>query len=144
MPAGAAMTGWLAGANVGHVGAAADLTYDAAHAGTGRKALADLLEHDFHRVLDEDSVVVVGQGALIGADGEAALAHAMELATRSKSKLLVLHSAASRVGAMDVGATCESGVEAALVIAKVIYCTRWTGNTSPAPHWMFSHRSRYR
>ena len=112
---------WLAGANVGHVGAAADLTYDAAHAGTGRKALADLLEHDFHRVLDEDSVVVVGQGALIGADGEAALAHAMELATRSKSKLLVLHSAASRVGAMDVGATCESGVEAALEGAEVIY-----------------------
>ncbi|MGR3624673.1 MAG: NADH-quinone oxidoreductase subunit NuoG [Limimaricola sp.] len=112
---------WLAGANVGYVGVAAELTYDAHHAGTGRKALSDLLGHEFGAVLDEPSVVVVGQGALTGADGEAVLSHAMELATRSKSKLMVLHSAASRVGAMDVGAVSEGGVEAALEGAEVVY-----------------------
>ncbi len=112
---------WLAGANVGHVGEAADLSYDHYHAGSGRKALAETLEHKFDKVLEEPSIVVVGQGALTGADGEAVLAHAMELCERSKSELLVLHSAASRVGAMDVDAVTEGGVVAALEGAEVIF-----------------------
>ncbi len=112
---------WLAGANVGLVGEPVDLTYDYTHVGTGRGPLSRTIEHKFTRILDEDSVVIVGQGALTGADGEAVLSYAMELASRTKSKFMVLHSAASRVGAMDVGATSEGGVEAALESAEVIY-----------------------
>ena len=66
-------------------------------------------------------MVIVGQGAIREADGEAVLAHAMKLAEATKSKLMVLHSAAGRVGAMDVGAVTEGGLEAALDGAEVIY-----------------------
>jgi len=48
------------------------------------------------------------------------LAVAMELATRTQSGLLVLHTAAARVGAMDVGCTTEGGIAAALNGADVV------------------------
>ncbi|MEC7964448.1 MAG: molybdopterin-dependent oxidoreductase, partial [Pseudomonadota bacterium] len=67
------------------------------------------------------SVVIVGQGALREADGLAVLAAAQKLAEDTGSKLMVLHTAAARVGAMDVGAVTEGGVEAATNGAEVIY-----------------------
>ena len=69
----------------------------------------------------QSSVVIVGQGALNEADGEAVLAHAMQLAANSGSKLMVLHTAASRVGALDVGAATEGGLLSAIEGAEVIY-----------------------
>ncbi|WP_461306197.1 NADH-quinone oxidoreductase subunit NuoG, partial [Albidovulum sp.] len=112
---------WTRGARVGLVGEAADLTYDHDHVGTDRAALAGLLDHDFGAVLDQPSIVIVGQGAIRDADGEAVLAHAMKLAEATRSKLLVLHSAAARVGAMDVGAVTEGGLAGALDGADVVY-----------------------
>ncbi|MRX50594.1 NADH-quinone oxidoreductase subunit G [Paracoccus sp. S-4012] len=113
---------WLHGAKIGLIGPAADLTYDYAHVGTDRAALAGLSGAD---ITDETrakpTVVVVGMGALREADGEAVLAHAMRLAENSASKLLVLHTAASRVGAMDVGAVTEGGLAAAIEGAEVIF-----------------------
>ncbi|MEM9212175.1 MAG: molybdopterin-dependent oxidoreductase, partial [Pseudomonadota bacterium] len=67
------------------------------------------------------SVVIVGQGALTGADGEAVLAAAMMLAEQTQSGLLVLHTAAGRVGAMDLGFTTTGGMAKALAGADVIY-----------------------
>jgi NADH-quinone oxidoreductase subunit G len=55
------------------------------------------------------------------ADGEAVLGHAMKLAENSNSKFMVLHTAASRVGALDVGAVTEGGLEAAMNGAEVVY-----------------------
>ena len=112
---------WLAGAQVGLVGEAVDLTYDYAHAGTDRAALEGLLDHEFGEVLEQPSIVIVGQGAINEADGEAVLAAAMKLAEATKSKLMVLHTAAARVGAMDVGAVTEGGLDKALDGAEVIY-----------------------
>ncbi len=112
---------WTKGCNVGLVGEAVDLTYDYAHVGTDRAALAGLLDHKFGPVLDVASIVIVGQGALQEADGEAVLATAMQLAEATKSKLMVLHTAASRVGAMDVGATTKGGMKVALKDAEVVY-----------------------
>ncbi|MGB7262842.1 MAG: NADH-quinone oxidoreductase subunit NuoG [Albidovulum sp.] len=112
---------WINGAKVGLVGEAVDLTYDYAHVGTDRAALAGLLGHKFGAVLDAPSVVIVGQGAIREADGEAVLAHAMKLADATKSKLMILHTAASRVGAMDVGAVTEGGLAAALDGAETVY-----------------------
>ncbi|MDD7970134.1 NADH-quinone oxidoreductase subunit NuoG [Roseinatronobacter alkalisoli] len=112
---------WLAGASVGLVGEAADLTYEYVHAGTDRAALQSLLDRDYGAVKDAESVVIVGQGAIREADGEAVLAAAMKLAEDTGSRLLVLHTAASRVGAMDIGCTTEGGIEAATNDAEVIY-----------------------
>ncbi|WP_347267142.1 NADH-quinone oxidoreductase subunit NuoG [Paracoccus sp. (in: a-proteobacteria)] len=113
---------WLRGARVSLVGDLADLTYEVTHLGNDRAALARLsgLEvTDAARA--EPSIVIIGQGAIREADGEAVLAHAMKLCEATGSKLLVLHSAASRVGAMDVGAVTEGGLLAAIDGAEVIY-----------------------
>ncbi|MBI1217692.1 MAG: NADH-quinone oxidoreductase subunit G [Rhodobacteraceae bacterium] len=113
---------WSAGAKVGLVGAAVDLTYDYAHVGTDRAALEKLVAMD---ISDETkakrTIVIVGQGAINEADGEAVLALAMKLAENTASKFLVLHTAAGRVGAMDVGAVTEGGLPAALDGAEVVY-----------------------
>ncbi|MEE2859712.1 MAG: NADH-quinone oxidoreductase subunit NuoG [Pseudomonadota bacterium] len=110
---------WIHGAQVTVVGEAVDLTYDYAHAGADRAALAALL--DKAEASDKPGVVIVGQGALREADGEAVLAHAQALAEATGARLLVLHSAASRVGAMDVGAVTEGGLTAAIDGAEVIF-----------------------
>ena len=112
---------WLNGANIGLVGEKVDLTYDYHHVGTGRDDLVGLLSHTFGKVLEVPSVIVIGMGALQEADGEAVLSQAMKLAEETKSKLMVLHTAAARVGAMDVGAVTEGGLTAAVDGAEVIY-----------------------
>ncbi len=101
---------WLAGARVSVIGAAADLTYDYTHLGTDRGALDKASPQ-------EDTIVIVGKGALQDADGAAVLAACMALSGR----MLVLHSAAARVGAMDVGAVTEGGMDEAMDGAEVIF-----------------------
>ncbi len=112
---------WLNGAQIGLVGQPADLTYEYTHVGTDRVALESLLDKDYGAVKDAPSLVIVGQGALREADGLAVLAAAQKLAADTESKLLVLHTAASRVGAMDIGAVTEGGMAAAIDGAEVIY-----------------------
>ena len=112
---------WTRGANVGLLGEAVDLTYDYAHVGTDHAALQKLADQEIGDTKDVESLVIVGQGALQAKDGEAVLAAAIKLAENSKSKLMVLHTAASRVGALDVGAVTEGGVMVALEEAEVIY-----------------------
>ena len=113
---------WARGAKIGLVGEKVDLTYDYAHVGNDRAALEGLSSA---QITDETrakpTLVIVGQGAIRDADGEAVLAHAMQLAANSNSKLLVLHTAAGRVGAMDVGAVTEGGMHAAVEDADVIF-----------------------
>ncbi|MBC7145881.1 MAG: NADH-quinone oxidoreductase subunit G [Thioclava marina] len=109
---------WAKGGNVSLIGAACDLTYDYAHLGTDRAALAKAVAE---AGATEGALVIVGQGALNEADGEAVLAHAMKLAEAMGGKLMVLHTAAARVGAMDVGAVTEGGLLAAIDGAEVIY-----------------------
>ncbi|SHF24803.1 NADH dehydrogenase subunit G [Ruegeria intermedia] len=101
---------WLAGATVKVIGPAVDLTYDYDHLGEDRAALANAKAGN-------DAIVIVGQGAVSEADGLAVLAAAQALSGR----LFVLHTAAARVGAMDVGAVSEGGLEAAIDGAEVIY-----------------------
>ncbi len=112
---------WLNGAKIANIGPQADLTYDVFQMGDGRGALIDLQKHEFDDILEKPSVIIVGMGALREADGAAVLGHVMEAAARTNGKLMVLHTAAGRVGAMDVGAVTEGGLEAAIDGAEVIY-----------------------
>ena len=111
---------WANGANISLVGEAVDLTYDYAHVGTDRAALNSLLNKGNDADKDAASIVIVGQGALREADGFAVLGAAMQLAAETNSKLMVLHTAAARVGAMDVGAVNENGMDG-INAAEVIY-----------------------
>ncbi len=107
-----------------------DLTYDYHHVGGDRQALVDLAEADHAGAKDKRSVVIVGMGALREADGAAVLSQAMKLAEGSNSKLMVLHTAAGRVGALDAGVVTQGGITAA-----------WTGPRSSIT-WGGPTRSR--
>ena len=105
---------WTRGAKIGLVGAPVDLTYDYFHLGTGRDGVRKLLEGGHEDALSRETIVIVGMGALTSSGGKGALADAMAFAEATQSKFLVLHTAASRVGALDVGAVNAGGVEGAL------------------------------
>jgi NADH-quinone oxidoreductase subunit G len=98
---------------IGVIGPHADLTYHATFLGDGPGLLAALTDgsHDFAQVLRDAKhpMIIVGQGALTRPDGAAVLAAAWALA-QSVGALLgdwhgfnVLHTAAARVGALDLG-----------------------------------------
>ncbi|WP_304613484.1 NADH-quinone oxidoreductase subunit NuoG [Paracoccus sp. (in: a-proteobacteria)] len=110
---------WARGAQVTVVGPAVDLTFDYDHAGTDRAALSALL--DKAKQSEDAGIIIIGQGALREADGEAVLAAAQAHAQTTGARLLVLHTAAGRVGAMDVGAVTEGGMSAAIDGAQVIF-----------------------
>jgi NADH-quinone oxidoreductase subunit G len=112
---------WTRGAMIGLVGPAADLTYDYTHVGTDRAALASLLRQDVSGLAGKRTLVIVGQGALTDSDGEGVLALIEAAGAMSDAGVLILHSAAARVGAMDVGAVTEGGIDAALDGAEVVW-----------------------
>ena len=87
------------------VGEANDLTYDYEHLGIGADAIAKIAKQKgFKRPM-----VVVGEDALVRADGQAVLAAAHDAAVKigaisdTWAGFGVLHTAAGRVGALDVG-----------------------------------------
>ena len=112
---------WTNGAKVALIGPMADLTYPVSHIGTDREALVKLAAMDHSDKAGVPGVVIVGQGALREADGEAVLSQVMKAAGAAGAKLLVLHTAAARVGAMDVGAVTEGGLPTAIEEAEVIF-----------------------
>jgi NADH-quinone oxidoreductase subunit G len=109
---------WTKGAEVKLVGQAVDLTYDYELIGADRAALAKLSKTAKSATAP---LFIIGMGALVEADGAAVLGHAMGLAEDAGGKLMVLHTAASRVGMLDIDATCEGGVTAALDSAEVVF-----------------------
>jgi NADH-quinone oxidoreductase subunit G len=112
---------WTNGARIARIGTPVDLTYDVIELGTGREALAKLAEMKHDDKAGSAGVTIIGQGALTEADGEAVLGTAMQTAAASSSKFMVLHTAAGRVGAMDVNAVTDGGLAAAVADADVVY-----------------------
>jgi NADH-quinone oxidoreductase subunit G len=99
---------WLAGAlRVGVIGPQADLTYPCDYLGAGPKTLGGLgkSKSDFVAALRNAKApaIVVGAGALTRADGAAVLKAAAGVAKAFGMTWNVLHSAASRVGGLDLG-----------------------------------------
>ncbi len=101
---------WLAGGcKIATVGTLADPIYGVQHLGDGAQALGDLGE--FGQILNDAKrpMIIVGQGALRRADGAAVLAAAWSLAEKygafspEWNGFNVLHTAAARVGALDLG-----------------------------------------
>lgn len=109
---------WLKGAEVRVIGEQADLTYDVTYVGPGRAYLAPAVDK---AEATEDAIVIVGQGAITEGDGIKVLAQAQALTEKLGGKMLVLHTAASRVGAMDLGAVTEGGLEKAMDGVEVVY-----------------------
>lgn len=110
---------WLAGSHVELIGEAVDLTYDYKHHGTDLLSLQKLAKN-LENVDLVDTLIILGQGALHESLDNSALGIAMNLADRGAG-LLILHTAAGRVGAMDLGFATEGGMDQALDGAGVIY-----------------------
>ncbi|MCY4153550.1 MAG: NADH-quinone oxidoreductase subunit NuoG [Aestuariivita sp.] len=111
---------WLNGANVTVVGRSAELTYDYNHFGETRDSLQRLIGKPPQGLGASSTLVIVGQSAICDGDGEAVLGSIMAFVEQRQSKLLILHTAASRVGAMDVDATTAGGM-GAIAGADVLY-----------------------
>ncbi|KAA9009734.1 NADH-quinone oxidoreductase subunit NuoG [Histidinibacterium aquaticum] len=110
---------WLRGAAVSRIGAPVDLTYDVAELGADRAALSKLAGQDLSGT--EGTIIVLGMGALMGPDAAGVLATCRKMAEAAGGKLLILHTAAARVGALDAGCHAEGGLGAALDGADVVY-----------------------
>lgn len=112
---------WANGADVTLVGEALDLTYEYEHMGDDRAALAHVADLDMKDLEDKNCILIIGQGALQASDGDAVLAMAQSIAQKAGSKMMVLHTAAGRVGAMDVNAVTDGGLAAAMDGVEVVY-----------------------
>jgi NADH-quinone oxidoreductase subunit G len=113
---------------IGVIGDKAELTYDYDYLGAGVETLNDIAagKHSFADVLKgaKTPIVLVGAGATARPDGAAVLALAAKLAGQigavkdGWNGFAVLHSAASTVGALDIGFVAgEGGLNAAQMTA---------------------------
>ncbi len=112
---------WLRGGfTVGRIGPAGfDLTYPVHELGAGPSTLGEVLDgkHEFSELLDkaERPMLIVGMGALARPDGDAVLAAARQLAEARTmvrddwNGFNVLHTAAARVGGLDLGFVPQGG-----------------------------------
>ncbi len=104
---------------IGLVGPSLDLTYPAETLGAGAQTLQELADgrHSFAEKLKsaERPLLIIGQGALSGADGQSALTLAAKIADSTGmlsdgwNGFNVLHTAASRVGGLDIGLVPDTG-----------------------------------
>ena len=120
---------WLANLDlkIGLIGEEAALTYDYDYIGAGASSLAALANGDgsFFEALEnaERPAIIIGMGVLARADGGAILAEAARLASQvgavseGWNGFNILHTAAGRVGALDLGfVPCEGGKDTAAIL----------------------------
>jgi NADH-quinone oxidoreductase subunit G len=101
------------GCIIGVIGEKADLTYKYTYLGAGAESLAKLAEHAPAKA--QKPMFIIGQGALARPDGAAILALATKAAAaigvvkENWNGFNILHTAAGRVGALDVCALPSDG-----------------------------------
>lgn len=101
------------GLPIGVIGEGGEMRYPYEHLGAGTDTLGELVSgrNGFVEKLKaaKNPLIIVGQGALVGAGGAAVLANAAALAnavgavSEEWNGFAVLHTAASRVGGLDLG-----------------------------------------
>jgi NADH-quinone oxidoreductase subunit G len=115
---------WLAGkTEIGLIGQSTDLTYRYEALGSGAEALLSLANNDSPFVgslkAAQKPAFIIGQGALIRSDGAAVLsaaamaAAAFGVVREGWNGWSVLHTAAARVGGLDLGFVPRAGGKAA-------------------------------
>ncbi len=120
---------WLMGGfAIGVIGEQRELTYRADYLGAGPATLAEIADgqHAFGNVLEaaERPMLILGMGALAREDGDAVLGAASKIAERygfigdDWNGFNVLHTAAARVGGLDLGLVPgDGGLDTAGMVA---------------------------
>jgi NADH-quinone oxidoreductase subunit G len=105
---------WLKGGfPISVIGEKADLTYEYNYLGAGPETLAAFAEHPPAKM--EQPIFLIGQGALAREDGRAVLAlaakaaHALGVVKEGWNGFAILHTAAARVGGLDLGFVPRQG-----------------------------------
>ena len=107
---------------IGVVGEQADLSYEYNNLGTGSAGLAKFAKQG--PISKSKPMFIIGQGALSGPDAEATLslaaqaAKSMGIVADGWNGWNVLHTAASRVGGLDMGFVPKDGGKTALELVK--------------------------
>ncbi|WP_304218979.1 NADH-quinone oxidoreductase subunit NuoG [Phenylobacterium aquaticum] len=114
---------WMAGQlKVGVIGEQPDLTYGYEYLGAGPASLTGLSKSkgDFLKALKDakSPAIILGSGALARADGAAVAKAAAAIAKTYKMTWNVLHSAAARVGGLDLGFIPAEGGKTAAEMVK--------------------------
>ena len=119
---------WMSGkTRFGLIGEAADLTFKYDHLGAGASALGSLADSDsdFAKALKDakNPAIIIGQGALTGGaavlEAAAGVAKAFNMVREGWNGWNVLHTAAARVGGLDLGFVPRAnGKNAAEMTAK--------------------------
>src|SRR5204863_2318859 len=100
----------------------ADRTYEYAYLAAGPDSLAEFVNHAPAKL--ERQIWLIGQGALAHPDGAAILSMAAKAAMSvgaikdGWNGFSVLHTAAARVGALDIGFAPDAGGKSATEMAK--------------------------
>lgn len=112
---------WLGGAKIASIGPKADLTYTVKHLGEDPGSLADLAAGKgvvFKKLAQANTpMIIVGSGVLQRADADAILSKVHAAALKAGvvkegwNGFNVLHSSASRVGALDLGFVPAPGAD---------------------------------
>lgn len=115
---------------IGVIGEGGEMRYPYEHLGAGTDTLSELVsgKNAFVEKLKaaKNPLIIIGQGALVGAEGLAVLGNAAKLASAvgavsdDWNGFAVLHTAASRVGGLDLGfVPGEGGVAAADMLTSM-------------------------
>jgi NADH-quinone oxidoreductase subunit G len=114
----------MGGFKVGLIGQEVDLTFSYDNLGSGTDTLSEIAEgkHKFSKVLKnaKKPMLILGQGALTRSDGAAVLATARHIAEQYDliqsdwNGFNILHTAAARVGGLDLGIVTKGGVASIL------------------------------
>ncbi len=118
------------GLPIGVIGEGGEMRYPYEYLGAGTETLADLVsgKNGFVEKLKaaKNPLIIIGQGALVGAEAAAVLGNAAKLAdavgavSEEWNGFAVLHTAASRVGGLDLGfVPGQGGVAAADMLASM-------------------------
>jgi NADH-quinone oxidoreductase subunit G len=110
----------MGGFKAGMIGENVDLTFSCENLGTGTDTLSEIADgkHKFAKVLKKAKkpMLILGQGALTRPDGAAvldmarALAEQYGLISNDWNGFNILHTAAARVGGLDLGLVSDGGV----------------------------------
>jgi NADH-quinone oxidoreductase subunit G len=107
---------------IGLIGEKADLTYEYDYLGAGPETLAHFANHPQASL--QRQIWLIGQGALARPDGQAILSLAAKAAVSTGALkdgwngFGVLHTAAARVGGLDIGFVPGEGAKGALAMAE--------------------------